>query len=410
MLYRILNVTLGLDIDRPLGPLLLVSFLSTVAFSALWSFIGIWAASMMHASSTTIGIMYALDALAAAITGYLGGRLSDRMGRKRAISIAWGAESLASIALGFDGHHLIFGIIMVVIAGGASGPGFAATNALVGDLVPESRQESGYGTLRVISNIGYVIGPPLGGIALVGRDWAVFFFGIAAMGLISAFVAFTRLPIDHLNRLVVFRENGNLRTLLRDIPFVLLLLSTFAGFVVYVAYEVMLPIATVTSYGLSPASWGILAMIDPLLVVALQARITKVVSKVSMKRKLSGALVLMGIPFLLLFLRGTGWSIALVITLFAVGEMIWSPAAQGMAASLAPDGNRGAYMGAFGASGSAAWAIGPLVDLHLRGSLGISAAWAFTAVTGMVAAILGAASVRMVQRYGSETNQMTPDA
>lgn len=196
MLYRILDVTLGLEVDRLLGPLLLVSFLSTAAFSALWSFIGIWAATFMHAGSITIGIMYALDALAAAATGYLGGRLSDRIGRRKVISIAWGAESLASTALGFNGHHLIFGIIMVVIAGGASGPGFAASNALVGDLVSESRQESAYGTLRVISNIGYVIGSPLGGIALVGRRWPIFFFSIDAVGLISAFVAVARLPVD----------------------------------------------------------------------------------------------------------------------------------------------------------------------------------------------------------------------
>jgi len=67
------DVTLGLEVDRLLGPLLLVSFLSTAAFSALWSFIGICAATFMHAGSITIGIMYSLDALAAAATGYLGG-------------------------------------------------------------------------------------------------------------------------------------------------------------------------------------------------------------------------------------------------------------------------------------------------------------------------------------------------
>ena len=399
MLYRILFVTLGMKIDRRLAPLLLVSFLSTVAFSALWSFMGIWAASYMHAGFTTIGIMYALDALAAATTGYLGGRLSDRIGRRQVIGTAWGVESLASIALGFGGHHLIFGIIMVVIAGAASGPGFAATNAMVGDLVPESRHESAYGTLRVISNIGYVMGPPLGGLALLDKDWLVFFLSVAGMGFISALVSFARLPIDdYSHETTVFRDNGRLVTVLRDTPFVLLLLSTFAGFVVYVAYEVVLPIVTVTSYGLRPASWGLLAMIDPFLVVVLQARITKIVSKVSMKRKLSGALVLMGVPFLFLLIKGTGWSVATVISLFAIGEMIWSPASQSLAASLAPDSARGAYMGAFGASGSAAWAIGPLIDLHLRGSWGLSAPWAFTAMIGIAAALLGAAAAATAQR------------
>ncbi len=406
MLYRILNVTLGMEIDPPLGPLLLVSFLSTVAFSALWSFVGIWAVSYMHAGSTVIGIMYALDAAAAATTGYLGGRLSDRIGRRLAIGMSWGAESLASIALAVSGHHLIFGIVMVVIAGAASGPGFAATNAMVGDLVPENRHESGFGTMRVVTNIGYVAGPPLGGLALIGGHWSVLFLGIALMGLISASIAFALLPVDRIIGTASTNESSNLSTLLNDIPFVLLLLSTFTGFVVYVAYEVMLPIATVTSYGLTPTSWGILAMIDPILVVALQARITKITSGISTKRKLGGSMVLMGAPFLLLLIKGSSWSIALVIALFALGEMIWGPTSQGLAASLAPDSSRGAYMGAFGASGSMAWAVGPLVDLHFRSSIGISAAWAFTASMGLVGALLGVASIRAAKQRGHEMDNV----
>ena len=100
---------------------------------------------------------------------------------------------------------------------------------MVGDLVPELRRESSYGTLRVVSNMGYVLGPPLGGVALAGRHWFAFFIGIASIGLISALVAFVRLPIDHSNHTMVLRESRKIRTLLRDVPFVLLLMSTFDG-------------------------------------------------------------------------------------------------------------------------------------------------------------------------------------
>ncbi len=86
MLYRILNRLVGVEIDFSLRPLLLVSFLSTVAFSALWSFIGIWASSYLHASPTSIGIMYAMDATAAATTGYQGGAL---VGSRRQAASNW---------------------------------------------------------------------------------------------------------------------------------------------------------------------------------------------------------------------------------------------------------------------------------------------------------------------------------
>ncbi|MHB1955621.1 MAG: MFS transporter [Sulfobacillus sp.] len=411
MLYRILNRLVGVEIDSSLRPLLLVSFLSTVAFSALWSFIGIWASSDLHASPIIIGIMYAMDATAAATTGYQGGRWSDRVGRRQAIGLAWGAQSIASLALSVCGHDLIFGIVMVVIAGAASGPGFAATNAMVGDLVPKHNSETAYGTLRVVTNIGYMAGPPLGGLALVGNHWFIFFLGIALMGLISATAAFALLRNDRVVENGVPSEHQiNLRTLFNDRPFLLILLSTFAGFLVYTAYEVMLPIAAVMSYRLSATTWGLLAMINPILIVAFQGRFIKATRRISMMLKLGGSLVLMGTPFLILITISSRWGIALVLILFAFGEMIWGPTSQAFAASLASEANRGAYLGTFGASGSAAWAVGPLVDLYLRGIGGMAATWAFTALMGAAAGLIGMAAFRLAGRHGRcRTHSIAPN-
>lgn len=49
---------------------LIMSLMSNSAFTALWSYIGIWAATRLDASSTMIGVMFTLDSLAAAGTGY----------------------------------------------------------------------------------------------------------------------------------------------------------------------------------------------------------------------------------------------------------------------------------------------------------------------------------------------------
>ena len=125
---------LGIEVPESLMRLLGVSLLSSGAFSALWSFVGIWAIHVLGASATAIGVMYAGDAAASALCGYYGGRLSDRVGRRAVMGGAWALEALAACALALVGHHVILGVVLVMVAGAASGPGLAAANALVADL------------------------------------------------------------------------------------------------------------------------------------------------------------------------------------------------------------------------------------------------------------------------------------
>gem|GEM_PF-4992865 len=46
------------------------------------------------------------------------------------------------------------------------------------------------------------------------------------------------------------------------------------AWLVYVAYEVVLPVSLVDGYGYEPAAWGFLVRINPLLVTLFQLRLT----------------------------------------------------------------------------------------------------------------------------------------
>jgi hypothetical protein len=61
-------------------------------------------------------------------------------------------------------------IVLVILAGTASWPGFAATNAIVADLITEERRESAYAAMRVAPTSALSPGParwPL----LIGTHW-----------------------------------------------------------------------------------------------------------------------------------------------------------------------------------------------------------------------------------------------
>ncbi len=379
-----------------MAPLLGVAFLGTLAFSAFWSFVGIWAASNMHAGATAIGVMYALNAGAAAATAYIGGRVSDKIGRSRTIALALGLESLATLFLATVTRGWVTGMVLVVIAGAASGPVFAGTNALVADMKPESKREDAYGTLRVALNVGYMIGPPVGAMALMIGHWEALYVGVAIIGFASALLAIYTLPV--VRKPSSQAEGTSLQGILHHTPFLLLLLSTFFGLMVYVAYEVILPIAMVTSYHIQAPTWGILATIDPVVVSLFQARFTRRIMATPVSYKMIMGLLLMGLPFLILLLGRTPIFIAMVVFIFAMGEMVWAPTSLGWATKLAPVGAQGAYMGAYAAAGSVAWAVAPFVDLHFRSILGIVLAWKATVVMSGLAAAFGLASTRTYQR------------
>jgi predicted MFS family arabinose efflux permease len=398
----LLRFIAGDEAEGALVPLLVVSLLSTTAFAALWSYVGIWSVTRLHASPGEVGVVYAINALAAASAGYFGGRLSDRLGRRFMICLGWGGEAAAALALTAVGNRSYLGFALIVVAGAASGPGFAATNAVVADLIPSGRQESAYATLRVISNIGYAAGPPLAALAIVGGHWAHLFIGAGVLGMASAVVAATFLGAPA--AAPAPKDSGpaarKAHDILRNAPFLLLLLSTLLAFIVYVAYENVLPIAAVSYLKLHPTTWGLLAVINPVVVTLGQIRVTRAVQRISPTQRLAGALLLMGTPFLLLILNASVAMIAVVIFVFAVGEMIWVPTSQVLAARLAPPDARGAYMGAFGASGSVAWAIGPLIALNLLGAHGPAETWIFFASASVLAGAAGAASVLTAIRRG----------
>ena len=105
-------------------------------------------------------------------------------------------------------------------------------------------------------------------------------------------------------------------------------------------------------------------------------------------------MLLMGFPFLLLGLNASPPVFALVIFVFVIGELLWVPTSQTVVASLAPEEERGASMGAFGSTAALGFAIGPFVGLQLRGTYGDEAMWAFFAGVSVLAALTGAAAVR----------------
>jgi predicted MFS family arabinose efflux permease len=395
VLRRIARLIWGDEIDLALRPVLAVSLAGAIAGSTLWVFMGIWAINELGASSSELAFTFLVGAVLAAASGYVGGHLSDHFGRRPLILVGWGAFPVYALGFLLVGDNVLAALIWLASLGVFSSLGGSVTQAMVADLVPGDRHEAAYASVRVANNLGVTMGPPTGALLLLLADWPALFAGAAVLSAVSFVVAYRYLPRRGLYAPEGPPERGSFGVIRRDHGFLLFLVSGMLAYLIYVAYEVLLPISLTDTHGLSNYAWGFLVVINPIAVTLFQLRLTRAAAGIPPAPKLVVAMLLMGLPFLLLPVSAALPVVALVIAVFVIGEMLWVPTSQSVAASIAPADLRGAYMGAFGGTGAVGFALSPFLGLQIRGAFGDTTMWAFYAAASIVAAIVGAAACRM---------------
>ncbi len=374
----------GGGLDRRVAPIVPVSFTYSASFSTFWVYVGIYAVKGLHWPASRVGLLFLASAPAAAVANYLSGRISDRTGRKPLIVASFLASSANVLLLTWLGGTTALAFVLIVVQGVIGAPAYSLDRVLVADLVPDDEsREPAFASVRVATNLGTLVGPPLGALLVFVAGWTAFLLGIAVLGVVGAAFAIALLPPA--DAIAEAREPGSLRTVVRNRPFSLLLLSTLLAFSDYCGFETVLPVLAVSAYGLAPSTWGLLVIISPALVVPPASR-------------LAGATLLMGLPFLALLASNHVAVIAAVIVVFVIGEMVWMPTSQAVAAQLAPPHARGTYFGALAAMTGPAWTLAPFVAFQLRAHAGVGSVWLLFAAIAVASAAAGAAAVGAVRR------------
>jgi predicted MFS family arabinose efflux permease len=364
--------------DRRVRPVIAVTFTYAV-FSTFWVYVGVFAVKGLGATAKDVGLLFLLTAPPAAVANYVSGAVSDRLGRRGLIVASFAASATNMSVLWLVGERVTLAFALIVLQGVLGAPAYSLDRVLVA-------------AVRVANNLGILVGPPLAALLIHLGGWPAFLLGLVGVAVAGATVTGLVVP-RHAARAPAERPPvGALRLLGRDRPFVLLLISTLLGFTIYVGYETVLPVIAVSAYGLASSTWGLLLVIAPVLVVTGQLRLTRATADVDAAARLAAAMLLMGLPFLAL-IAGSGVAvIALVIVVFVVGDMLWIPTSQALAAELAPPARRGTYFGALAAMTGPAWTLVPLIALQLRTAVGVAAVWIFFAIAAVVGATVGVAA------------------
>ncbi|MFI6323773.1 MFS transporter [Nonomuraea sp. NPDC050556] len=274
----------------------------------------------------------------------VGGVLADRLGRRSTMLIGLVGNALANGALFLaPGLTTLALAAMALSATGASVS--PAIYAVLADTVQPERRRAAYALFGWAINVGAAIAGVLGGFLAERGFWLLFTVDIAAaLGFAVVLVAF--LPRDRPVRSAKADDGVGYGVVLRDKLMLALLPLFWAGLVVYSLTEVALPLA-VREDGLSPAVYGLMAVINAVVVVVLQPIATAVLSKLPQLPVFVAASVLIAVGVALTGVADGPAVYAVTVVLWSVGEAAVGGIAASIVANLAPAHARGRYQGAF---------------------------------------------------------------
>src|SRR5262249_26086132 len=227
-------------------PLLVVAFTETIAGFLLWPFLGIWALKHLGASQTQLSLTFLFGAFAAVAFGWLGGHLSDHVGRRPVMLVAMTSLVVTPLLLIAVGRHVIAGLVAVTLFGVGGAMFNAANYAMVADLLPPDRRGAGSASVRVANNLAGCVGPPLGGLLLIGDSWTRLALGSGALGAVALAFGLRLLPRHGLYAPETAPERGSFAIVRRDSPFLLFVRSSRPASMTYLAFHSLLPISLAT--------------------------------------------------------------------------------------------------------------------------------------------------------------------
>lgn len=349
------------DYPRRFWLVVLVSFIDRLGGNMLWPFFTLYITGRFDVGMTQAGLVLGTFSAFGLIGNILGGALTDKFGRKSIILVGLVFSALSTLSLGMVSEFsmLLPLAVGVGLLSRISGP---AHQAMVADILPEEKRQEGFGILRVMANLTWVIGPIIGGF-IAGRSYFALFAIDAVVSCLVAVLVFLKIPETKPDTgkkpESMVRTFAGYGQVVRDKPFVAFLLVSMLMLIVYQQMYNSLSVFLRDTHGMPTQVFGFLMIASPITVILFQFSTTKIIKKYPPFLMMALGTFFYMIGFGMFGFVGTTWLFALALVIITIGEMVHMPTSSALAANFAPEDKRGRYMAVYGLAWGLPSIVGP---------------------------------------------------
>ncbi|MBS4535053.1 MFS transporter [Clostridium sp. D2Q-14] len=274
------------------------------------------------------GLYFMMLAISSIPGSFLGGYLSDRIGRKKILIVSQGLAALSFIPCAFLGNSLLipYFLILANFFGGAAHP---ANSAITADLTDESNRKEAFSLIYLGINVGFAIGPLIAGLLYYNHTKWIF-LGDAITTLLSLllvvkFVDESKPSEDKVEKSYNLStkeraEEGSIFTILLKRPALIIfaMVSIIYSFI-YAQHSYTTPLQMKSLFGMNKGTkmYGTLGTTNALMVLIMTLFVTSITKKLKPILNISLAGIFYAIGFGMLYF-------AKAYPLFIVSTIIWT--------------------------------------------------------------------------------------
>lgn len=326
----------------------------------------------------------------------LGGKLADTIGRKKIIIIFESLSALFYIICGLmnPSMNMIYVLMIAAAFMAMAGP---AHESLIADLTTPENRDGAYALSYMGWNIGFAIGPIVGGL-LYKNHLSLVFIGDAATALIALvlLIFFVKETI-HLSeeeitdesRKLEMREEGSIFSVLLKRPLLIYFaLCAFGYNFVYSQWGFALPMHVEQNYvGSGAKYYGFLASFNGLVVMLCTPIITKMCEKTNNIRKMVYGGLLYTVGFGMLGFLNTLIFFFVSVFIFTLGEIVLSISVSPFIANHTPASHRGRMNAVLPMILGAGYTLGPIAIGRGLKYMSMESVWLILGVIALVSSI-----------------------
>lgn len=352
--------------------------ISVSSMTLVWPFLAIYMREHLQLPLSTVTGLIGIEAIMTIIATLTVGPIMDRFGRKWAMVSSLGINGIVFFLMGLANSLTVFAILMMIR--GFFGPLFrVGTNTMIADIIPEEKRIDAYSLTRISSNVGFAIGPAVGGFIAVSSfnlSLNISAGFLVVMTFFAALLLKETLPAQMMNSASTGNKAGTgYSKILKNKSFIIFLSGDTLVKMGMIMMFVLLSVYTKENFGIPENQYGFIMTVNALIGGALQFPATMLTRKYSpsLMLALGAVFYAMGIGSVAFGDSFLDFMISMVI--LSIGEIILMPTAMTLVARIAPADMRGRYMSLYSLTMGAAKGIGPVVGGLLNDYVSPTAIW-----------------------------------